>query len=106
MKIIQNKILPPKGFKAINLFGILFCRDKSKIDDITKNHEAIHTEQMKEMLYIPFYVWYLVEWLLKSACKENAYKEISFEKEAYDNQDNLSYIDKRKRYNWLKRVFE
>lgn len=54
MKIIRQNILPPKGFLAINLFGYLFCRPNAKITDITINHEQIHTEQMKEMLYVPF----------------------------------------------------
>jgi hypothetical protein len=40
---------------------------------------------MKEMLYIPFYLWYGVEWLVKLFCKGNAYRNISFEREAYDN---------------------
>ena len=41
MLTILNKILPPKGFKAINLFGIVFCR--KELTDVDKNHEAIHT---------------------------------------------------------------
>jgi hypothetical protein len=40
---------------------------------------------MKEMLYIPFYLWYGVEWLIKLLCKGNAYRNLSFEREAYDN---------------------
>ena len=42
MKIIINNILPPKGFKCINLFGILFCRRVLNKTDI--NHEIIHTK--------------------------------------------------------------
>jgi hypothetical protein len=32
MKIIYNKIIPFPGYKAINLFGILFARKNAKID--------------------------------------------------------------------------
>lgn len=92
MKIIRQNILPPKGFLAINLFGYLFCRPNAKITDITINHEQIHTEQMKEMLYVPFYLWYGVEWLVKLFCKGNAYRNLSFEREAYSNQYNLDYL--------------
>ena len=63
MKIIINNILPPKGFKCINLFGILFCRRIPNKIDI--NHETIHTKQMQELLYIFFYLWYVIEYLVK-----------------------------------------
>jgi hypothetical protein len=43
MKVIFNSIIPFPGFKAINLFGVLFARKGSKIDDKTINHESIHT---------------------------------------------------------------
>ena len=55
MKIIRNKIIPFKGFKAINLFGILFVRGDSKINEKTINHESIHTAQMKELWYMGFW---------------------------------------------------
>lgn len=106
MKIIRQNILPPKGFLAINLFGLLFCKKDAKINDVIVNHESIHTAQMKEMLYIPFYLWYVTEWLVKLLFKGNAYRNISFEREAYDNQYNLNYLKERKRYNWIKRLFK
>ena len=106
MKIIRQNILPPKGFLAINLFGLLFCKKDAKINDVIINHESIHTSQMKEMLYIPFYLWYVTEWLIKLLFKGNAYRNISFEREAYDNQYNLNYLKERKRYNWIKRLFK
>ncbi len=54
MKVIYNNIIPFKGFKAINLFGIVFARCWLTLQDL--NHEAIHTQQMKEMLYVFFYI--------------------------------------------------
>lgn len=52
MMVIYNNILPVKGFKCINLFGVLFVRKGLKMTDVDFNHEAIHTKQMKEMLYV------------------------------------------------------
>lgn len=101
MKIIINNIIPFKGFKCINLFGILFCR--KQLDKIDINHEAIHTKQMQEMLYIPFYIWYIIEYLIK-LFKGNAYRNLSFEREAYNNQYNLNYLNNRKHYSWIKYV--
>lgn len=74
MKIIYNNILPFKGFKAINLFGVLFARKGANITQTTINHESIHTEQMKELLYLLFYIWYIIEWLIRLFLKGNAYR--------------------------------
>lgn len=104
MIIIRNNIIPFKGFTAINILGILFVRKNAVIDDVTINHESIHAEQMKEMLYVFFYVWYLIEWIIRLFMKGNAYRNISFEKESYENQNNLSYTNKRKRYYWFKYI--
>ena len=42
MKIIYNNYIPFNGFKAINLFGIVFARRKLSQKDI--KHELIHTQ--------------------------------------------------------------
>lgn len=42
MKVIQNKWIPFKGYKYINLFGLIFTRDASKINAKEYNHEKIH----------------------------------------------------------------
>ncbi len=100
MKIIYNSIIPFKGFAAINLFGILFARKECKINKYMLIHENIHTEQMKELWYIGFYILYILEWLIRLPFG-NAYKNISFEKEAYTNMRKLTYIQKRPKYNWI-----
>ena len=101
MKIIRNNIIPFKGFAAINLFGVLFVRKNAKLSARTANHECIHTAQMKETLYIFFYVWYVLEWATRLFMKGNAYRNISFEREAYGNQGNGTYLRDRKRYAWV-----
>ncbi len=106
MKIIYNNIIPFKGFAAINLFGILFVRDNVILTDEIKNHERIHTAQMKELLYVGFYLLYILEWLFKMPKygKKGAYYNTSFEREAYENDNNLDYLQKRARYAWLKLI--
>ena len=109
MKIIYNNIIPFKGFKAMNLFGVLFVR-KDANSQMTKtdiNHESIHSEQYKEMLWIPFLIWYLFEWLIKCIIyldTKKAYFNISFEREAYQNQHDFEYIKNRKKYSWFKLI--
>ena len=102
MKIIRNNYIPFQGYKAINLFGILFVRGNARISERTIRHEAIHTAQMKELWYVFFYLWYIIEWLIRLFMKGNAYRNISFEREAYDNEDNIIYIDSRKIFAWIK----
>ena len=65
MKVIYNRIIPFRGFKCINLFGILFVREGCVMTRTDFNHESIHTAQMKELLYLPFYLLYVLEWLYR-----------------------------------------
>jgi len=91
MKIIRNNIIPFKGYKAINLFGVLFVRKNADIDELTINHEEIHTEQIKELWYVFFYLWYVVDWLIKLVIYRNfrdAYVNVVFEREAYANDED------------------
>jgi len=104
MKIVYNNYIPFRGFLCINLFGVLFVRKhlKSVLDDVTINHEAIHTAQMRELAYVGFYVWYVLEWvfrLFQYGFSKMAYRSITFEKEAYANEDNLNYLKERRHYN-------
>lgn len=103
MRIIRNNFIPLRGFKAINLFGILFVREDAAMDGKDFNHKEIHTAQMREMLYVPFYLWYVVEWLVRLVqCRdmEKAYRSISFEREAYANERDMGYLGRRRRYSW------
>lgn len=102
VKIIENKYIPFKGFKLMNLFGFIFKRKNTQpVRDWELNHETIHTAQMKELLYIPFYILYISEWIFKFfkySDSKTAYRNISFEKEAYAMQNDLNYLNHRKAY--------
>ena len=122
MKIIRNKYIPFPGYKAINLFGVLFVKNNAKIDDVTINHEGIHSKQFIELMilfavatvfirwWLPlfsplfFYVWYIVEWLIhliRFRSADIAYRRISFEREAYTNQGDVNYLPKRTWFSFL-----
>ena len=90
--IIKTNIVP-KGFVAITIFPFIFTKDKNAI---TINHEKIHLRQQAEMLILPFFIFYLVEAIIRG------YRSISFEKEAYENENNLNYLKNRKLYSWVK----
>lgn len=105
--IIKVSKIVPEGFIGITLwpFGIYVSEDKYLKNKELINHEKIHWEQQKEMLGLIFYIWYGVEYLIrKFFTKEDAYKNLGFEKEANDNEKNLQYLDNRKRYCWIKKI--
>lgn len=110
MKVVENGVIPFKGFLAINLFGIVFVRKEywRKKDAWHRQkcllHESIHTAQMKELLYVFFYVIYILEWLLRLAVRpKEAYRSISFEVEAYSHQGDEEYLRNRKHFaQWRK----
>lgn len=89
------RYLVPKGYVAITIFPFIFVRTiENKQDVILINHEKIHLAQQKELLVILFYIAYLFELIFKG------YKNISFEKEAYNNEKNLKYLEKRRLFAW------
>ena len=99
--IIKRQLLG-KNFLAVCLFGfVLSVRPLNKTE---LNHELIHAAQQRELLYLPFFIWYGLEWLillLKYRDGMEAYRHIRFEQEAYRHQADLSYLAKRKRYRYL-----
>lgn len=106
MIIVKNKIIPFGSYTTINLFGILFTKS-DYLSPTTINHERIHTKQMLELLIVGYYLWYIVEYIIVRFChkkQNNAYRDISFEEEAHNNDDNLHYIDNRKHFAWWKYV--
>ena len=47
---------------AITLYPFIICIDKE--DKILINHESIHLKQQRELLVIPFFIIYLIHWMI------------------------------------------
>lgn len=87
-------------------FGI-YLKEKYLDDPRVINHEKIHWKQELEMLVIPFYIWYFVEWFIKvPVYGKHAYNAISMEREAHDNDHIPDYPETRKKFSWIKRVIK
>lgn len=103
MFLVVSKYLIPKGFGGIAIFPFLILRAKvHAADAVYINHEKIHLRQQSELLILPFFIWYGLEFLfrlLQYRDRNLAYRNISFEREAYRNENNLAYLQKR---NWWK----
>lgn len=129
MIVIKNKFIPFKGYETINLFGVLFTR--GDVDDIEYNHESIHSAQMIEcmilaasviaitcitfniswwwlLLAVPmYYIQYCLEYVIIRFFHKkqgDAYHDVSFEEEAYNNEHNLNYLNHRKVFAWVQYV--
>ena len=75
------------------------------MNPVFMNHERIHLRQQLEMLILFFYLWYVVEFLVRwiqLKSRRAAYYRISLEKEAYSNEKNLNYLKKRPFWLFLK----
>ncbi len=100
MKIVRTRHIPFGHFTAINLLGVLFVHPGVYLSQELINHERIHTRQMLELAVLPFYVLYVVEWLVRLPMRGNAYRNISFEREAYSHQHQPDYLKHRRHYAW------
>ncbi|WP_055448067.1 hypothetical protein [Lacinutrix mariniflava] len=104
--ILISKYIVPKGYTGITIFPFVFLKDKSlKSNMVLINHEKIHLRQQLELLILPFYIIYGIEFLVRLIQYRNwytAYINISFERESYRNQANFSYLKNRKVWSFLK----
>ncbi|HIE44791.1 MAG TPA: hypothetical protein EYP87_01140 [Flavobacteriaceae bacterium] len=94
-----------KNYIAITVFPFILINKNYKGNKALINHEKIHLKQQLELLIIPFYLWYIIEFLIKLIKYKSwhmAYLNISFEKEAYQNDYNLEYLKYRKRFAFIK----
>lgn len=101
--MIHNRFIPFGSFVAINLFGFIIVRRGKELTAMGLRHEYIHTRQMREMLFIGFYLWYVVEWLVRLVQYRQAmkaYYAISFEREAYQHQADVAYLTTRRPFAW------
>lgn len=103
--ILISKYIVPKGHIGITIFPFMFLKYKAlKANTILINHEKIHLRQQIELLIIPFFIIYVFEFLIRLIQYKNwnlAYRNISFEREAYRNEKHLDFLKKRRIWNFI-----
>ena len=124
---VFNKIIPFKGFKGLTMWPFLFIRKGATVTDTFERHEGTHAKQQFEMLCVGivltiilflvgcgwwslfglpiFYYWYGIEYIVRLFQYQTfiaAYKNVAFEQEAYDHQNEIDYLDRRKPFAWVK----
>ncbi|MFY0713564.1 hypothetical protein J1D01_07805 [Seonamhaeicola sp. NFXS20] len=104
--ILISKYLVPKGYLGLTLFPFVFLKASYlKLNKVLINHEKIHLRQQLELAIIPFYVIYILEFfvrLLQYKKWHLAYRNISFEREAFSKEHDLEYLKNRSFWAFLK----
>jgi len=81
------KIILP-NHQAISLFGhVFFKQEMHEVSPKLIYHEARHVQQMTELGFIKFYFLYVFEWIrniVQGQKSMEAYRNISFEKDAVE----------------------
>lgn len=97
LRLIEAMFRVQFTIHGMAFFPVIFLRDASyRSNKILMNHERIHLRQQLELLVFGFVIWYYIEMAFKG------YKNISFEKEAYENQRDLNYLKKRRLFAFFK----
>lgn len=110
MIIIPSKILVKlltfNAASAITIFPFIFLKEKTLTGNrVLINHEKIHIRQQLELLVLPFYFWYILEFFFKFIKYKSwnlAYLNISFEREAYLKQGDPKFLKNKKIWSFFK----
>lgn len=95
------------GYVGVTLWPLgVYLQESNILDESTIRHETTHWLQQREMLGLFFYIWYFAERLIKIPIYgwAGSYYNISFEREAYENESLNTYNQTREHYSWLKYV--
>jgi hypothetical protein len=135
MKLVYNYIVPFKGYKAMCIFPFIFVRKDARDLTVTDiNHESIHGVQQLEtfivslvltvlMAFVGLFSWwwvlvsplvyfafygleYAFRLMLYGFNHNEAYRNISFEQEAYLMQGDMTYLKHRKHFASWRYLFQ
>jgi hypothetical protein len=101
--IIKKSWFVPPSAAGWTLAPFIIYKKEEYATDVNNNHELIHIEQQKELMVIPFFILYILNFIINIfRMNSSPYRNIMFEKEAYTNEGNANYLKTRKRFNYFK----
>jgi len=92
-------------YLGITIFPFIFINKSQKGNEVIINHEKTHLRQQIELLWIIFFIWYGIEFVIRYFQYKNwaeAYRNISFEREAYANEKNFFYNKEKKFFSFIR----
>jgi|TARA_R110000824_G_scaffold196366_1_gene379555 hypothetical protein len=93
------------GIRPIAISFGPFVFLKNKRNPVMENHEAVHFFQQLELLFVFQWILYALFYLIgliKHRGRAKAYYSNPFEKEAYEKQGNMNYLETREWFSWRK----
>lgn len=111
IKPIVKEVNIIKNITGITIIPFILIRKKLKYYKKYKvlNHNKIHFLQKLETLIIGFYIIWAVNFIINLVIYKLDFKKsirnICFERECFNNNKNLIYLDNRKSYIWIKLLF-
>ncbi|NAW50155.1 hypothetical protein GNY06_01710 [Elizabethkingia argentiflava] len=106
MILVCRSLFKNTKITAMALYPFIILNKKElRRDEVLLNHEKIHLRQQLELLIIFFYLLYGLEYILKRiklGDPYQAYRSISFEREAHDKEEDIDYLRHRKFWNFIK----
>ncbi len=107
-QIVVTKLVP-KDRRAITIRPYIFIRDANDTDAELFSHELTHYKQEKEVHFFGFAIIYGLNYLVQLAIKRDsydAYESVCFEREATYYEKDLNYLNKRKKFGWIRFIFK
>lgn len=107
MIVIKTRIVEILGedISGAMLFPFILVHPEKSSPSVIR-HEVIHLKQCVECAILPFYLIYLINYIVNlfrfGFNHLKAYRRIAFEKEAYFGMFDDRYLIKRKLYNWVR----
>lgn len=107
-RLLRLFSLRTRGISGITLFPFIILHDRLRGTPeaaVTVNHEKIHVCQQLELLLVFFAIWYVISFiagLARGMGRYGAYRNIIFEREAFDRMYELDYLSRRKLYGFMK----
>ena len=100
LPVLLSKVAPIEVF-AFSFGPFVFCRERLPIK--TRQHETIHYHQQIELLFVVQWVLYAYYWAsgkVSGLTGKDAYYYNPFEREAYENDTNIMYLQERPLWAW------
>lgn len=104
--LIHTRRFPPKSFHAITLFPFVFFNGKPLKENEIR-HETVHLWQQISLFILLFYLLYLFFWLyglFRYRDSKRAYREIPFERSAYQLENRTDSKPMTQSFDWIKHI--
>ena len=109
--VVENSTLMRRlGLKGLAMWPVVFIEGAALTEKgnptVVLRHESIHIAQQLELGVLPFYIIYMTEQSCRALMNgwgyDQAYMQVSFEREAYANEcKSVAYLRRRRYCAWV-----